>query len=89
MSQRPDVYSAGLVHRTDEHAELEERALRIAAEHDVPVVLSSHAGEAGHGNGRTAGGSGVWDATGRLLARADDEPGVVIRATLVAAAQPQ
>lgn len=26
---------------------------------------------------------------GRLLARADDEPGVVIRATLVAAAQPQ
>lgn len=89
MAQAPDVYAAGLVHRTSEHAELEERALRIAAEHHVPVVLASHAGRAGHGIGRTAGGSGVWDATGRPLARAGTGAGAVAVATLTAGPQPQ
>lgn len=89
MSQAPDVYVAGLVHRTSGHAELEERALSIASRYRVPVVLASHAGWAGHGIGPTAGGSGVWDATGRLLARAGAAVGAVSLATLAAPAQPQ
>lgn len=84
MDQGPDLYAAGLVHGVAEHGELEERALRIASRHRVPVVLASHAGRAGHGIGPTAGGSGIWSASGDLLVRAGADPGVVVGATLTA-----
>ena len=89
MTEAPDVYAAGLVHRADEHAELERRAVRIAHDHHLPVVLASHAGRAGHGIGRTAGGSGVWDAAARTLARAGTAAGEVVGAVVADRPQPQ
>ncbi|MFC7449786.1 carbon-nitrogen hydrolase family protein [Rhodococcus daqingensis] len=72
-----DVYVAGLVHAPAELAELDARARRIAAAHDVPVAFAGFAGPTGGGFGQTSGGSGVWDRTGTVLRQLGAEPDAV------------
>jgi len=76
----PDLYVAGLVHGAGELAEQDRRGKRIAAACGCPVAFASFAGPTGHGYGVTAGTSTIWDATGRVLARAGDAPGEVVAA---------
>jgi len=82
-----DLYVAGLVHAPEELREFEQRARRIAGKLHVPVVFAGYAGRAAS-FGDTSGGSGIWDAEGRLLAQAGPEPGAVITATLAPAPRP-
>ncbi len=77
-----DVYVAGLVHGPGEHAELEVRARRIAAQTGAHVALASAAGPNGAAYPETAGGSGVWAPDGTVLARAGTAPGAVAHVTL-------
>jgi predicted amidohydrolase len=70
-----DAYVAGVVDRPEGAAVQEERALRIARDHGVPVVIASCAAPTGFGYDRTAGRSGVWAADGSELARAGVEVG--------------
>ncbi|MGN6606367.1 MAG: carbon-nitrogen hydrolase family protein [Jatrophihabitans sp.] len=79
---RPDLYVAGLVHADDELAEQDRRGALIASLLHAPVVFASFAGPTGEGYTRTAGRSTIWDATGSVLARADDRPGSFALATL-------
>jgi predicted amidohydrolase len=80
LGQGIDLYAAGLVHALDERAQLPNRAARIAQEGRVPVAFASAAGVAGPTYLRAAGGSGVWDRTGDLLAGAGPEAGAVASA---------
>lgn len=82
LGQGIDLYVAGLVHHDHEHAELEERALRIARRGGLPVALASAAGHAGPTYPSAAGGSGVWGRDGAVLARASGAPGELAIATL-------
>ena len=76
-----DLYAAGLVHRPDELFEFDARARRIAQKMGVPVVFAGFAGGTGAFES-TSGGSGVWDASGTLLAQAGPEPGEIVTAAL-------
>ena len=66
-----DVYVAGMVESADEAAAPDERARRVAADHNVEVAIASHAGPTGGGFDETAGGSG----SGRRTAAAWPTPG--------------
>jgi predicted amidohydrolase len=70
-----DVYAAGLVHTPEELGEFDIRARRITALGAVPVVFAGFAGATDGGYQQTSGGSAVWDASGRCLVRAGDQPG--------------
>ncbi|TQN28346.1 putative amidohydrolase [Haloactinospora alba] len=77
-----DGYVAGVLD-ADHEAELHgERARRVAAEHGVWVARAAFAGPTGGGFDRTSGRSGVWSASGELLAEASAEPGDLARAVL-------
>jgi predicted amidohydrolase len=71
-----DVYLAAVLEHVDA-AVPEDRALRIAREHGVWVVMASFAGSTGGGYGRAAGRSGIWAPDGRLVARAGSGVGEV------------
>ncbi len=77
-----DVYAAGLADHPHSDAIQEERARRIAADHGVWVAFASFAGPTGGGYGETAGRSGIWSPTGRVVDRAGREAGALARATL-------
>ena len=77
-----DVYVAGLVESADEASVLDERARRIAADHQVWVAMASCAGPTGGGYTATAGRSGIWTPAGEVVARAGPEPGAIAQATL-------
>jgi len=77
-----DAYVAGAVDGPDDAAVQEERALRIARDHGVPVVIASCAAPTGFGYDRTAGRSGIWAADGTELARAGTATGDLARAVL-------
>ena len=77
-----DVYAAGLVHRPDELAVQEERAVRIARSCGAYVAFASFAGAAGGRYDRTAGRSSIWAPDGTPLARAGPQPGGIARASL-------
>ena len=77
-----DGYVAGLVHRPEELAEQEARAVVIARACRAPVVFASFAGPTGDVFDETAGCSAVWSPDGRAVARAGTEPGELARATL-------
>jgi hypothetical protein len=77
-----DVYAAGILESVEDAAVLEERAVRIAADHRVWVALASFAGSTGGGYARAAGCSGIWSASGSLVARAGPHTGALARATL-------
>jgi predicted amidohydrolase len=77
-----DAYLAGLVHRSDELAEQERRAVSIARRCRAYVALASFAGPTGGGYHHTAGSSAIWSPTGEVLAQAGTMPGDLARATL-------
>jgi len=77
-----DVYAAGLVHRADELAEQERRAVSIAGRCRAYVAFASFAGPAGGGYQQTAGSSAIWSPAGDVLAQAGTIPGDLVRATL-------
>jgi predicted amidohydrolase len=77
-----DVYAAGTLMRPEETGLQDDRASRIAAEHQVWVAVASFAGRTGSGYTQSAGRSGIWAPDGTLLAQAGPEPGAIARATL-------
>ncbi len=77
-----DMYVAGTVMHSHEASLQTGRAAARAAEHGVAVAVASFAGPTGGGYDRTAGGSGIWDTAGAMLAQAGAEPGEIVRATL-------
>ena len=77
-----DAYVAGTLMSTEETAIQDERARRIAADHQVWVVLASFAGSTGGGYACAAGRSGIWTSAGIVLAQAGPETGAIACATL-------
>lgn len=77
-----DAYLAGVLERAEDAAVQPERARRIAAGHGVWVVIASFAGATGGGFDRTAGGSGIWNPAGAVVAAAGAAPGELARAEL-------
>ncbi|MGC9666412.1 carbon-nitrogen hydrolase family protein [Planosporangium sp. 12N6] len=77
-----DAYVAGVLHRADEVAVIEERARRVATDHGVWVAVASFAGSTGGGFDRAAGCSGIWAPDGTMVTRAGTDVGAVARATL-------
>ena len=78
-----DAYVASVLEFARDVAVPEERARRITADHNVPVVIASFAGSTGGGYDHAAGCSGIWTADGVEIDRAGPEPGAIVRATLV------
>lgn len=77
-----DVYVAGVL-ETAEDAEVQPaRALQVATDHGVWVVMASFAGSTGGGFSAAAGGSGVWRPDGSLVAQAGVDAGTFARATV-------
>jgi predicted amidohydrolase len=77
-----DVYVAGILEPAEDADVLDERALRVAADHQVCVVLASFAGSTGGGFAHAAGRSAIWTSDGSVAAQVGPEPGAVARATL-------
>ncbi len=78
-----DAYLAGVLELAEDDAVLEERARRIAAEHQVWVAMASFAGATGGGYERAAGRSGISGPDGVAVIRAGLETGEIVRATLI------
>ncbi|MBF6333785.1 carbon-nitrogen hydrolase family protein [Nocardia transvalensis] len=70
-----DGYVAGVVHADHESTVHGERARRTAVDHGVWIATAAFAGPTGGGFDRTSGRSGIWSATGDLLAEAGPNPG--------------
>lgn len=77
-----DVYVAGVLEAAEDAARQDERARRVAAEHQVWVAVASFAGSTGGGFDHAAGGSAIWSPDGVVVARAGTEAGAIVRATL-------
>ena len=77
-----DAYVAGVLESAADAAVPEERARRIAADHNVWVVVASFAGSTGGGYAHAAGCSGIWAPDGVAVAGAGPEAGAIARATL-------
>ncbi|WP_061292853.1 carbon-nitrogen hydrolase family protein [Herbidospora cretacea] len=79
-----DGYVAGVVHAEREAGLHGERARRVATDHGVWVATAAFAGPTGGGFDRTSGRSGIWSATGDLLAEAGPAPDEVARVVFIA-----
>jgi predicted amidohydrolase len=79
-----DAYVAGTLMSAEETLLIAERARRIAADHQVWVVLASFAGSTGGGYAQAAGCSGIWTSGGIAIAQAGPETGAIAYATLSA-----
>ncbi len=77
-----DAYVAGTCESAEDAARQDERARRIATDHDVWVAFASFAGPTGGGYTDTAGGSGIWSADGAVVVQAGSGAGEVVRTTL-------
>jgi predicted amidohydrolase len=77
-----DAYVAGVLESAEDDAVKDERARRVATDHEVWVVVASFAGSTGGGFAHAAGRSGIWTSDGVAIAQAGPEPGAVARATL-------
>jgi predicted amidohydrolase len=77
-----DAYVASVLESADEAALQDERARRVAADHQVWVLVASFAGSTGGGYAKAAGRSAIWTADGVVVARAGPETGAVAPATL-------
>jgi predicted amidohydrolase len=77
-----DAYVAATLMFEHETALQDERARRIATDHQVWVAVASFAGPTGGGYAETAGGSGIWRSDGVVVAQAGPEAGAIARATL-------
>ena len=77
-----DAYVAATLMFEHETALQDERARRIATDHQVWVAVASFAGPTGGGYAETAGRSGIWRSDGVVVAQAGPEAGAIARATL-------
>lgn len=77
-----DAYLAAVLEHAENFNVPDQRARRIAAERGVWVIVASFAGSTGAGYEHAAGGSGIWNPKGQLVARADSAPGSMARAVL-------
>jgi predicted amidohydrolase len=77
-----DAYLAGTLESAEKAALQDERARRVASEHDVWVAVASFAGSTVGGFAQAAGRSAIWASDGVVIARAGPEPGAIARATL-------
>jgi predicted amidohydrolase len=77
-----DVYVAGTCESAEDATRQDERARRIATDHDVWVAFASFAGPTGGGYADTAGRSGIWSADGAVVVQAGSGAGEVVRTTL-------
>ena len=77
-----DVYVAGTCESAEDATRQDERARRIATDHDVWVAFASFAGPTGGGYTDTAGRSGIWSADGAAVVQAGRGAGEVVRTTL-------
>lgn len=77
-----DAYLAGMLEAAEDVAVPEERARRVAADHQIWVAMASFAGSTGGGYAQAAGCSGIWAPDGAVVARAGPETGAIARATL-------
>jgi predicted amidohydrolase len=77
-----DVYVAGTCESAEDRMRQDERARRIATDHDVWVAFASFAGPTGGGYTDTAGRSGIWSADGVVVVQAGNAAGEVVRTTL-------
>jgi predicted amidohydrolase len=78
---RIDAYVAGILESAGAIDIPEERAARVAREHDVWVAIASYAGSAGGGFAHAIGRSGVWRPDGSVCVRAGDAVDEVVCAT--------
>jgi predicted amidohydrolase len=78
-----DVYVAGILESVEEAARQDERARRVATDHQVWVAVASFAGLAGGGYSQAAGRSAIWGPDGVLVTQAGPETGAVAQATLI------
>ena len=77
-----DVYVAGTCKSAEDATRQDERARRIATDHDVWVAFASFAGPTGGGYTDTAGRSGIWSADGAVVVQAGNVADEVVRTTL-------
>lgn len=77
-----DAYVAGTVKSVEEAALQDERARRVATDHQVWVAVASFAGSTGGGYAQAAGRSSIWTSDGLAIAQAGPETGAVVQATL-------
>jgi predicted amidohydrolase len=77
-----DVYVAGLLESAEAAAIQDERAHRVATDHQVWVAIASFAGSTGGGYDRAAGRSSIWTPHGDAIAQTGLEPGAIVHATL-------
>jgi predicted amidohydrolase len=81
-AQGIDAYLAGVLESAEDPAVQDERARRVATDHQVWVAVASFAGSTGGGYAQAAGRSSVWTPDGVVLAQAGPETGAIVRATL-------
>jgi predicted amidohydrolase len=77
-----DAYMAGTLMRRHEIDVQNQRARRIANDHRVWVAFASWAGPTGGGYAEPAGGSGVWNPDGVVVAQVGRDTSSIGRATL-------
>lgn len=77
-----DVYVVATLMSDKEAACQDERARRVADDHEVWVAVASFAGSSGGGYARAAGCSGIWRSGGVVIAQAGPETGAIAHATL-------
>jgi predicted amidohydrolase len=77
-----DIYVAGVLESAEDAAVPEERACRVAADHQVWVAVASFAGSTGGGYDQAAGRSAIWTSDGVVLAQTGPEIGAIAHATL-------
>ncbi|CAN5122215.1 carbon-nitrogen hydrolase family protein [soil metagenome] len=77
-----DAYVAAMLELAEEAAIQDERARRVATDHQVWVAMASFAGSTGGGYTRAAGRSSIWAPGGVVVTQAGPEPGAIARATL-------
>jgi predicted amidohydrolase/RimJ/RimL family protein N-acetyltransferase len=77
-----DVYVAATLKSAEEAALQDERARRVATDHQVWVAVASFAGTTGGGYAQAAGRSSIWTSDGVAIARAGAGAGAFARATL-------
>lgn len=77
-----DAYVAGVLESAADAAVIEERARRVASDHQVWVAVAIFAGSTGGGYDEAAGRSAIWTSDGVAVARTGTEPGAIARATL-------
>ena len=77
-----DVYVAGVLESVEAAARQEERARRVATDHQVWVAVASFAGSTG-GYSQAAGRSAIWGPEGVLITQAGPETGAIAHATLL------